>query len=394
MKRILVLTFYYPPDLCAGSFRAGALIEALAPLASQQNIAIDIITTEPNRYHNFSVETVVGKKYDNVTLTRIKIVTHQSGFFDQARAFADYFFQTLKITRHKKYNIVFSTSSRLFTAFLGARIAAKQKIPLILDMRDIFTDTMQSLLKFPLKMALPFFQWIEKYTIKKASLINLVSPGFASHFEKLKNSSCEMSRISNGIDECFYAIDFRHKKIRAKKRVLYAGNIGQGQGLENIIPVLAEQFFSQCEFVIVGGGGRLHALKKICEHLSNVVLLPPVDHEKLILHYQDADILFLHFNNVPAFEKVLPSKIFEYAYTAKPMVAGVFGYAAKFLKSEVTQSFVFEPGNVEQALTAMHGALAYSTDNKNHELMYQKFNRAGLMEQLSQEIINQLHTCN
>ena len=49
--RIGVLTFYYPPDLSAGSFRAAALIAALRELAPP-GTQIDVITTMPNRYHS------------------------------------------------------------------------------------------------------------------------------------------------------------------------------------------------------------------------------------------------------------------------------------------------------------------------------------------------------
>ena len=46
--KILFLSFYFPPDLCAGSFRAQSLIEGLK---KQDKITeIEILTTIPNRY--------------------------------------------------------------------------------------------------------------------------------------------------------------------------------------------------------------------------------------------------------------------------------------------------------------------------------------------------------
>ena len=51
--RIGVLTFYYPPDLSAGSFRAAALLAALREQAPP-GTHIDVITTMPNRYHSFA----------------------------------------------------------------------------------------------------------------------------------------------------------------------------------------------------------------------------------------------------------------------------------------------------------------------------------------------------
>ena len=46
-------------------------------------------------------------------------------------------------------------------------------------------------------------------------------------------------------------------------------------------------------------------------------------------------MLFLHLGAVPAFEKVLPSKLFEYAALGKPVLAGVAGYAADFVRAEI-----------------------------------------------------------
>ena len=45
---------------------------------------------------------------------------------------------------------------------------------------------------------------------------------------------------------------------------------------------------------------------------------------------------------------MLPSKIFELATFNKPILAGVSGYAADFIQTEVAESFVFAPCNVDQ----------------------------------------------
>ena len=41
--------------------------------------------------------------------------------------------------------------------------------------------------------------------------------------------------------------------------------------------------------------------------------------------------------------KVIPSKIFEYAATSKPILAGVSGSIKKFIKKEINNSFIFDP---------------------------------------------------
>lgn len=389
-KRILILSFYYEPDLCAGSFRATALIESLQPIAKTLNIQIDVITTQPNRYANFQIDAPAIETQGCVTIYRIAIPTHQSGFIDQAKAFSYYFFQTIKLTRKDKYDLIYATSSRLFTAFLGARIASREKKPLFLDMRDIFTDTMDSLLKFPLNLLLPFFSFIERYTIKRAAALNVVSNGFLTYFKVQK--CCDVFTYSHGIDHCFYGVDYNHLDVnRVKKRVLYAGNFGQGQGIEKIIPALAEAFKNQCEFIMIGSGGQLNALQNACTGLDNVRILSPINRLALIQYYKEADVLFLHLNDCPAFNKVLPSKIFEYAMTGKPILAGVSGCAADFLSQNVPGSWCFTPCHTEQGIAQLHRILKSELKNEDREVFYKKFNREGLMHELATKVVSYVY---
>ena len=44
---------------------------------------------------------------------------------------------------------------------------------------------------------------------------------------------------------------------------------------------------------------------------------------------------------------MLPSKIFEYAATGKPILAGVSGYAAEFLNDQVEGVEIFSPCDVK-----------------------------------------------
>ena len=59
-------------------------------------------------------------------------------------------------------------------------------------------------------------------------------------------------------------------------------------------------------------------------------IIDPVSRSDLFDEYKNADVLFLHLNDYAAFRKVLPSKIFEYAATGKPILAGVAGYMQNF----------------------------------------------------------------
>lgn len=387
--RILILSFYYHPDLCAGSFRCTALVESL--LKKDKSCTIEVISTIPNRYASFEAEALKFEKRGRLTIRRISLPTHKSGMLDQIKAFYYFYKDALKITNKKDYDLVFATSSRLFTAFLGAKISRRKNIPLYLDIRDIFVDTLKDVLSpTASKLLLPFLKLIEKYTFAKVNRVNLVSGGFLGYF-KTHYPDLFYDLYTNGIDEVFienkqvYKPVLNHEvKIR---RILYAGNIGEGQGLHRVIPELAARSEGKYVFQIIGDGGRKAKLVKAVKDFGvcNVEFLPPVKRQKLIECYAQADVLFLHLNDYDAFEKVLPSKIFEYAVFNKPILAGVSGFAAEFITDNVSNAEVFAPCNIDGAINALDN-LAF--DSVKRVQFIREYSRKNIMDRMSGSVLS------
>jgi len=347
--KILIISFYYEPDLCAGSFRTTSFVKALKSLLTKDD-SIDVVTTMPNRYSTFKIEANEVEEQGNILIKRIKIPQHKSGFVDQSRAFLVYMIKVLQYIRGKNYDIIFATSSRLMSAFLGAVISKQKNIPLYLDIRDIFTDTMFSILKeSKIKAVLPLFMMIEKFTLRSACIINFVSKGFITYFQARYGNSLKHSFYPNGIDEEFLNFNCNHSATKDKTseiRFTCTGNIGEGQGLEKIVPQIAQKY-PNIEFCIIGDGGRKKILQDYTAHIKNVKLIDPVNRKSLKNYYEDSDFLFLQLNDYDAFKKVLPSKIFEYAATYKPIIAGVDGYAKDFLNTYLPDTIVYKPCNFE-----------------------------------------------
>ena len=64
------------------------------------------------------------------------------------------------------------------------------------------------------------------------------------------------SFYTNGIDDVFLKYDFTKDKKNKKVIITYAGNIGEGQGLEKIVPDMARKLGNEYEIHIIGDGGR------------------------------------------------------------------------------------------------------------------------------------------
>ena len=392
MKNILVLSYYFYPDLSAGSFRNTALVKELAAQLGNDGV-IHVITTQPNRYKSFSDEAAENESWgSNVKIHRIKVPAHQNGFRDQVNSYKLYYTSALKLIKGQKFDLVYASSSKLFTAFLGKTIASRLNCPLYLDVRDIFVETMVDVLRHR-----PFFKssvlkmieiFIERPTFRKAVHINLVSEGFKDYFKNITKS--KLSFYPNGIDDVFLGLTAQHDNQNGPKVITYAGNIGEGQGLEKIIPAAAKELGNGYHFKIIGDGGTRRLLEKEINDLAltNVEIINPLKRNDLIEIYRSSHFLFLHLNDYKAFESVLPSKIFEYGATNLPMIAGVNGYAKTFIDKHVSNSFTFDPCNVSALVNHIN---SYNYTLSDRFEFVNKFKRTTICRQLAISILSYVH---
>jgi Glycosyl transferase 4-like domain/Glycosyl transferases group 1 len=385
--KILVLSFYFRPDLSAGSFRTTSFVNALKQKIPSDG-QIDVLTTLPNRYSSFSIEALAQEKVPGLSIVRIALPPHQSGMFDQAKAFISFAREVSLQTEGQEYDLVFATSSRLMTAVLGAWVARKKRIPLYLDIRDIFVDTIKDVLpRHFATLAKPVFTVLERWAINSASKVNLVSQGFAQYFST-RYPRQKFSYFSNGIDDEFLSVPIPKSvtRIDGLVEVLYAGNLGEGQGLHTIIPNLAKKMQGRVRFKIIGDGGRKEVLlaELVNAGVDNVELLPPMKRGQLIKAYLAADVLFLHLNDYDAFRKVLPSKLFEYGAMGKPIWAGVSGYASEFIRLELDNSAIFHP---RDSVLAERVFSQLRLENVSRDRFIAKFTRTKISNDFAADVV-------
>jgi hypothetical protein len=389
--KLLIMSNYFTPDLSAGSFRMQALVDALETLRDQE-LEVDLITTRPNRYASLKTEAPGFEDRGWLRIHRIELPAHRSGMNDQARAYLSYVRGARSLTRRGRWDMVFATSSRLMTAGLGAHVARRLKVPLYLDIRDLFTENMDELLAgSPLKRLLPVFRRIERTAFRRATCINVVSEGFVPHIRDIA-PDVPLRTFTNGIDDIFLDMDFRKAgDVGKPPLIVYAGNMGEGQGLHRIVPEVARRLRGQARFRLIGDGGRRQALEAAlnASEVDNVELLPPVPRATLLEHYRDADILFLHLNDLKAFHSVLPSKIFEYGATGKPMLAGVAGHAADFLNEHLPDTEVFAPLDAS-AMTEAITRLTTATPRPDRTGFRQNFARQSIMAGMARDVFRKM----
>lgn len=145
--------------------------------------------------------------------------------------------------------------------------------------------------------------------------------------------------------------------------VLHAGNMGQKQGLENVVAAarLAEERQSRVRFVLMGDGNQRQRLEASATKLTHLDFVDPLPGEKFQRALAAADILLVNeLNGVK--DMAVPSKLTSYFDAKVPVVAATD--AGSVTASEIDASgggIRVDAGNPEALLEAAE-ALALDPD--------------------------------
>ena len=392
--KIIFFTYFYPPDLSAASFRAVALVQALSKKL-KSNDELHIITTHPNRYASYKVAANNIELDGRVTIHRITVPKHQSGMLSQLRAMLVYAISAHRLSKKINPSFIIGTSGRLISGMLTGFSAHKIGCRYFIDLRDIFSESISDLFSRKNKIIggvfKTVFSFLERKFLKNAAGVNVISEALPDYFQKQGIDTSNWSFFPNGIDDEFLNFPSPIKKLsKSVKTILYAGNIGSGQGLELVIPSIAKHLGLGYRFVIIGDGSTNSLLKTTIQrnNISNVELLSPVSRPELIKYYMAADIMFLHLNNFPAFRRALPSKIFEYAALKKPIVAGLSGYPAQFMRDHIPYAFLFDPCDSKGAVSCVLNAVEFSVPEDAVSEFVMTYSRVVIMDQMANQLIS------
>src|SRR5690606_12364430 len=203
------------------------------------------------------------------------------------------------------------------------------------------------------------------------------------YFDKYKMPN--YTSFPNGIDDIFLNLPSSQSLKSGQKVITYAGNFGEGQGLHKIIPQAAKRLGDDYKFLLIGDGGAKQKLLEEIDRLNvkNVEIHSPVKRDRLLEINNESDFLFLHLNDYDAFKKVLPSKIFELGAYDKPIIAGVAGFANRFIEENITNKILFLPGDVDDLVSQSN---SYTYKNEVREEFKRKFKRENINKEMAESI--------
>lgn len=223
------------------------------------------------------------------------------------------------------------TVPALPTLVAGFVISRVRRIPLVVEMRDAWPELLEESgvvrWKFAEKLSVRAIQRIQS----SASLVIAVTPGHAKRLSQ--DGSNRVDVVSNG----YHFASLPHTKKKrldsgTRLRVLYLGNLGESQGLEEVLDIAA---VSQdwMDLRIVGNGSALPRLESRAAELGLTdVFVPPVKAKGVLEWYDWADTCLVALrDDWESFKYTVPSKLFELAGYGCHITGLVRGEAAELI---------------------------------------------------------------
>lgn len=262
-----------------------------------------------------------------------------------------------------KPDILVATSPQFFCGIAGMLLAKLRRIPRILEIRDIWPESIEAVGALKKSLLTRMLEAIELWMYDAADRIVTVGTGYLRKLIERGVPEAKIDVITNGADLEFYQPglpdeNFRQEYgLRDKFVAAYVGTLGMASGLEVALQAsrqLKEEGDDSIRFLLVGDGAQKEALARQVreESLTHVVFTGRLPKERMPDVLRSVDICFIHLKKSELFKTVLPSKLFEAFAVGRAVVLGVDGSAHEVLESADGGIFI-EPGNVDDLIAAV-----------------------------------------
>ena len=383
--KILFFSHYYSPEGNAPATRVSALCERWAKAGHD----VTVVTCAPNvpsgvvydGYRNVRMDETI----NGVKVVRVKTyIAANKGAFRRMLNFVSYFMSALWTALGlPRPDVVIATSPQIFCGYAGVWYARLKRVPLVVEIRDIWPESMGAVgahIPGPAYWAL---ERVEKAMYRRCAKLVTVGDGYRERLIEKGVPAEKIAIVMNGTDLAVYGPRekdtelLRRHGLDGKFVVSYIGTVGMACGLEVVLDASEildrkEHREKEVVFVIVGDGAHREQLEAEAKKrgLSNVVFTGRQPKDTMPAWVASSDANLVHLRKTDLFTTVMPSKIFESAGCRRPIIMGVDGFAKKLvmdagagldMKPESAQSLVecVERLVADPALSARLGENAY-----------------------------------
>ena len=261
----------------------------------------------------------------------------------------------------------------------------------ILDIRDLVWEYFDRSILFQ-KVIFYFLKKIHLFFLKKYKFVTLTNKFEFNNVRKYLPNS-KILEIPNGISKSKF-LEIQSKinqstKINKKKIIItYIGNVGLAQNLIAFINVIKD--YDKYEFRIVGDGNDYENVLNfiLINKIENVNLIGRINENEVIKYYTNTDILYASLES--KYYTAIPSKLYEYLSTGKPIIYSGNGASIELLK-KFKNIFILKKQmkNINELLLYFTKINNFKNSTFNTKLIKKNFIRETINQELLKLIYNE-----
>jgi colanic acid biosynthesis glycosyl transferase WcaI len=371
--RIFVLSQWYPPE-------PESKIHLLARDLAARGHRVTSITGFPNYptgrlYPGYKVRWRQWEMRDGVRVLRLPLYpSHDSSGMKRAVNYLSFAFSAaiLAPLLAGSADVMWVYHPPLTIGLPAWFLGSIRRIPFIFEVQDMWPETLSATGMFSSRRAAQILAAFARFVYRRAATITVISPGFKQNLIDKGVPSQKIHVVPNWADEdTFRPVAPNPDLAKAhglsgKFNVVFAGNMGAAQGLDNVLNAAAElRDLEDAQFVLIGDGvdtARLKA-KASADKLANVRFIDRQPASQIPAFLALADALLVHLRADPLFKITIPSKTIAYLACARPIIAVTEGDAADVVRN-AGAGLVCPPGDPVALARAIRTLRAMSIEER------------------------------
>lgn len=262
----------------------------------------------------------------------------------------------------RKADVIICTSPPLTVGLTGWFLSRAKKIPMVFEVRDLWPESAIDTGVLKNNVLIRFSYWLEKFSYKSASWINVLTPAFEKVLINRKNVRPDrISMIPNAADLDIFKPGEKMSWVRSKYGlddkfiVMYVGAHGVANHLIQLLETakLLKQHKDIVLMLVGSGMEKPMLVQKAAEWgLDNVVFVDSVSKEVIVDYVAASDVCTAVLKKLDTFKTVYPNKVFDYMSAKRPIIIAIDGVAKKLVEDAGAGIYV-EPENAKEFADAV-----------------------------------------
>lgn len=360
--RILLLSQYFTPEVTA----ARARLHPFAALLAERGHDVEVICEVPNHPDGVVRDEFRGKlttrreldgfgvRYVWVKTSPVKTTKTRLLFYGSYAAAA-----TVAGFAARRPDVVFVSSPPLPAAVAAAAVAARHRVPWVMDVRDPWPEAAVALGELSNPRVIAALERLERRLYASARRIVTVTEPFRADIAGKAGSEEKITVIPNGTTQAWLdagELDVSRAELdMPEDRFVwtYAGNVGIAQGMGAAIEA-AERLGEGFQLQIVGQGPMLGQVKEMASRLpeGRVVFRGLVEPEVAARYLRASDASLVPLGAQPELAKFVPSKLFDCCAVGRPVILSAAGEPAR-LAAEAEAALAIPPEDPDALAEAL-----------------------------------------